>query len=364
MIGEIYYVTGIPFEAARKVSILPDGHRASRLHGHSFLARIRTKLPNDWAIFSGAEVEQLEATAAETIKPLDYSLLNDHIDIPTDENVARWIRERIGLPSVNVVGVQSTSNQGADIDGNNGAHIWRRFRFEAAHQLPNVEEGHQCGRMHGHGFEVILHVSQNLGNQDIGVDFDHLEELWAPIYSQLHLACLNDLPGLENPTSEVIAAWIWARLKPKLAELSWVTIYETTTAGCHFDGESYRIWKEFRFESAIKLLGARGSDPRQKLHGHSYLSRLHLTAPLDEVMGWTVDYGDVKAVFKPAYQKLDHNYLNELIGVENGDITSILRWMQDQLLEVLPALDRIDLYQTPGCGAVLSWGGESPALPV
>ena len=115
MIGEIYYVTGIPFEAARKVSILPNGHRASRLHGHSFLARIRTKLPDDWAIFPGAEVEQLQDCASQSIQPLDYSLLNDHLTVPTDENVARWIRKRIGLSSVDVVGVQSTNNQCVDI---------------------------------------------------------------------------------------------------------------------------------------------------------------------------------------------------------------------------------------------------------
>ena len=78
----------------------------------------------------------------------------------------------------------------------------------------------------------------------------------------------------------------------------------------------------------------------------------------------TIAYGYVKAIFKPAYKKLDHHYLNDITGVENGDITSILNWMQGQLLDVLPSLDRIDLYQTPGCGAVLSWGGESPALPV
>jgi len=362
--GQLYYVSGIPFEAARKVSVLPDGHRARELHGHSFLVRIRAQLPDEWASFTGAEVAELRRVAAAVVERLDYSFLNDHLATPTDENLARWIRERIELPSLDVVGIQSTSNQGADIDQDNNAHIWRRFRFEAAHKLPNVPEGHQCGRMHGHGFEVICHASQNIDNQDIGVDFDHLEKIWQPIYSELNLSCLNDIPGLENPTSEMLAAWIWARLKPKLAELSWITIYETTTAGCHFDGKNYRIWKEFRFESALRLTSAPKTDRRQQLHGHSYLSRLHLTAPLDQVMGWTVDYGDVKQLFKPAYNKLDHNFLNEIMGLEDGNIASILYWMQNQLIDVLPALDRIDLYETPGCGAVLSWGGERPALPV
>ena len=364
MKGQLYYVSGLPFEAARQVSVLPDGHRAKKLHGHSFFVRVRAQLPDEWASFMGAEVTDLRDAVATVVDQLDYSLLNDHLAAPTDENLARWIRKRIELPFLDVVGIQSTSNQGADIDENNNAHIWRRFRFEAAHQLPNVPVGHQCGRMHGHGFEVICHASQNIDNQDIGVDFDHIAKLWEPIYSELNLSCLNDIPGLENPTSEVLAAWIWKRLKPHLAELSWITIYETTTAGCHFDGQNYRIWKEFRFESALQLTNAPNTDRRRQLHGHSYLSRLHLTAPLDEVMGWTVDYGDVKQLFKPAYEKLDHNFLNELTGLEDGNIASILCWMQKQLVDVLPALDRIDLYETPGCGAVLSWGGERPALPV
>ncbi len=93
-------------------------------------------------------------------------------------------------------------------------------------------------------------------------DFDALIKSWQPIHEQLDHACLNEIDGLENPTSEVIAAWIWSRVKPNLPDLSWVTIYETVTAGCHFDGDNYRIWKESRFESAIRLVRAPDSDHR------------------------------------------------------------------------------------------------------
>ena len=82
-----------------------------------------------------------------------------------------------------------------------------------------------------------------------------------------------------------------------------MTVYETVTAGCHYDGEHYRIWKEQRFESALSL------NKNNSLHGHSYLIRLHLSCPLDEVMGWTMDYGDVKEIFKPTLSQLDHYYL-------------------------------------------------------
>jgi 6-pyruvoyltetrahydropterin/6-carboxytetrahydropterin synthase len=218
--------------------------------------------------------------------------------------------------------------------------------------------------MHGHGFEVILHADQDLNGGDMGVDFDQLAALWMPFHEQLHLACMNDIAGLENPTSEMLSSWIWDRLKPELPELSWVTVYETATAGCHYDGKHYRIWKEFRFESALQLVRAPEGDLRRRLHGHSYLTRLHLSAPLDQVMGWTVDYGDVKELFKPAYKQLDHHRLNDLSDVEDGDAVSVVQWVQAQMAEDLPQLDRIDLYETPGCGAVLCWGEQGPALPV
>lgn len=364
MTQRLYHLAAIPFEAARHVDILPQGHRSRRLHGHSFLARVRATLPDGWAAFPGAEALALTDALKRCVAPFDYNALNAQLDVPTDENLARWVRECLDVPGIESVGIQSTREEGADLDGDNHAHIWHRFRFEAAHQLPNVPTGHKCGRMHGHGFEVILHADQALGRRDMGLDFDYLERCWAPLHSALHYACLNDLPGLENPTSEMLCGWIWQRLKPELAELSWVTVYETATAGCHYDGEHFRIWKEQPFESALHLSRAPEGDRRRRLHGHSYLVRLHLSAPLDEVMGWTVDYGDVKELFKPVYKQLDHHPLNALPGIEDADAASVLNWIRLTMTERLPQLGRIDLYETPGCGAVLSWDGLAPSLPV
>jgi len=363
MTARLYTVATAPFEAARQGAILPPGHRGRRLHGHSFLARVRAQLPVGWAPFHGAETDELAERLAAGVAPLDYQLLNERLPVPTDENLARWVRARLAVPGVATVGIQSTRDQGADLDEQDHVHVWRRFRFEAAHQLPNVPEGHQCGRMHGHGFEVILHADQDLRDQDMGVDFDHLGELWAPLHAELHYACLNDLPGLDNPTGERLAAWLWRRLQPALPALSWVTVYETASAGCHYDGTRYRIWKEQRFESALRLPWAGAADPRQRLHGHSYVIRLHLTAPLDEVMGWTVDYGDVKALFKPIYDQLDHHRLDELASLKEPDLPTLLHWLRAAMAERLPQLDRLDLYQTPGCGATLCWGAERPVLP-
>lgn len=359
----LLYLAAVSFEAACRIPILPIGHRSRRQHGHSFLARVRSAVPGARAGFPGGEVLALRHALEECIAPLDYQDLNAHLSVPTDENLARWVRSRLDLPGVASVGIQSTADQGADLDGEDHVHLWRRFRFEAAHQLPNVPSGHQCGRMHGHGFEVILHVDQDLSERDMGLDFDVLGSLWEPIRRQVDYACLNDIPGLENPTSEMLAGWIWDRLRAQLPELSWVTVYETHTAGCHFDGRHYRIWKENRFESAVRLQRAPNGDPRRRLHGHSYVVRLHLTAPLDTVMGWTVDYGDVKERFTPLYRELDHQALNLQPQLDDADVATLAFWIRERMCQRLPQLDRIDLYETPGCGALLSWGELGPALP-
>lgn len=363
MSERLFHLAVASFEAARRVAILPAGHRARNLHGHSFTARVRAELPPTWASFAGGETDALAQALRECVGALDYQDLNARLAIPTDENLARWVRQALPVPGLATVGIQSTRDQGADLDRADHVHVWHRFRFEAAHRLPNVPAGHPCGRMHGHGFEVILHADQDLAGQDMGIDFDQLAALWAPLQGELHHGCLNDLPGLANPTSELLASWLWARIKPQLPALSWITVYETTTAGCHYDGRHYRIWKEQRFEGALQLLGAPEGDSRRRLHGHSYLLRLSLTAPLDQVLGWTVDYGDVKRLFQPVYAQLDHRQLHALPRLREADPASLALWIREELGARLPALDRIDLHATPGCGASLCWGTLGPALP-
>ncbi len=361
---QLLYTAAVNFEAARHVLLLPQGHRSRQLHGHSFLAEVRCALPEGWASFPGGEVEELREKLSATISPLDYNDLNLEIEQPTDENLARWVRSRLDMPGIESSGVQSTQHEGVDLDLKEHAHIWRRYTFESAHQLPNVPVGHKCGRMHGHGFEVIIHADQDLGTREIGVDYDYLDSLWEPIYAELDHACLNDIPGLNNPTSEVISNWIWQRIKPQLPELSWVTVYETASCGAHFDGKNYRIWKEMTFDSAMQLKYAPEGDRRKRIHGHTYTLRLHLHAQLDQVMGWTVDFGDVKQLFDPIFNRLDHHPLHEMPGLVDTDIASLVRWIKDQASPLLPHLDRIDLYETRGCGTILSWGESGPALPI
>ncbi len=352
------------FEAARHVGLLPEGHRCSSLHGHSFLATVFADLPVDFAAFPGGEADALRERLEKCVAQLDYSCLNDTVEQPTDENLARWIRRTLHVDGIERVAIQSTTKQGVDLDSDDNAHVWRRFRFQAAHQLPNVPPGHKCGRMHGHGFEVILHANQDLGSRSLSIDYDYIDEVWAPFQAQLNYHCLNEIEGLENPTSENLAAWIWARIKPLLPELSWVTVFETGSCGANFDGKRYRIWKEFTLDSAVRFTRAPENSPRARTHGHTYTLRLHLDAPLDAVKGWTIDFGDVKEIFTPIFKSLDHQPLYELPGLADGDVASVAHWIFSHAKPQLPSLYRVDLHETPGNGCAVSELEGGPAMPV
>ena|SRR5258708_39947744 len=112
------------------------------------------------------------------------------------------------------------------------------FRFEAAHRLPRVPPEHKCARLHGHSFRVELAIAGEV-NPTTGwlLDFGELHALWAPLHDALDHRYLNEVPGLENPTSEVLAKWIWDKMKPKLAELVTVTVFETCETRCEYGGE-------------------------------------------------------------------------------------------------------------------------------
>jgi 6-pyruvoyltetrahydropterin/6-carboxytetrahydropterin synthase len=115
--------------------------------------------------------------------------------------------------------------------------IYKEFTFEAAHRLPNVPQGHKCARLHGHSFLVRIVIEGDI-DPHTGwlMDFSEVKKVFAPIYDQLDHNYLNDIKGLENPTSENIAIWIWNQLKPRLSALSRVEIRETCTSGCVYRG--------------------------------------------------------------------------------------------------------------------------------
>jgi len=116
--------------------------------------------------------------------------------------------------------------------------IFKEFTFEAAHRLPNVPDGHKCRRLHGHSFRVTLFVEAPVDEHAGWVmDFGDIKEAFKPILDRLDHYYLNEIPGLENPTSENLARWIWRELKPKLSKLNKIIASETCTSGCIFRGD-------------------------------------------------------------------------------------------------------------------------------
>ncbi len=115
--------------------------------------------------------------------------------------------------------------------------IFKKFRIEAAHRLPNVPEGHKCSRLHGHSFEIEIHLRGAIEPRLGWVcDFSDVKAAFAPLFEQLDHNYLNDVPGLDNPTSENLAVWIWNALKPRLPLLAHVIVHETCTSGCRYEG--------------------------------------------------------------------------------------------------------------------------------
>jgi 6-pyruvoyltetrahydropterin/6-carboxytetrahydropterin synthase len=116
--------------------------------------------------------------------------------------------------------------------------IFREFTFEAAHLLPKVPEGHKCARLHGHSFRVEVHISGEV-DPDAGwiMDFAEIKAAFAPLHEELDHHYLNEVPGLDNPTSENLAEWIWVRLAGSLP-LSKIVVRETCTSGCVYRGKT------------------------------------------------------------------------------------------------------------------------------
>jgi 6-pyruvoyltetrahydropterin/6-carboxytetrahydropterin synthase len=117
-------------------------------------------------------------------------------------------------------------------------------------------------------------------------------------------------------------------------------------------------------DSAVQLKRAPQGHPQRGIHGHTFTLRLHLCAPLDAVMGWTVDFGDVKTLFNPLFKALDHHPLHEIPSLADSDTASLAAWILREGRQALPQIDRVDLYETRGSGALVSAGPADDLIPV
>ena len=115
--------------------------------------------------------------------------------------------------------------------------LTRTIDFEAAHWLPTFPEGHKCRRLHGHSFKVDIVVEGEM-DPALGylMDFGQIKRIVQPVRDQLDHYLLNDIKGLENPTAEMLAKWIYDRLKSELPLLSLVRVRETCTSAAEYRG--------------------------------------------------------------------------------------------------------------------------------
>ncbi|OYY95032.1 MAG: 6-carboxytetrahydropterin synthase QueD [Hydrogenophilales bacterium 28-61-23] len=116
--------------------------------------------------------------------------------------------------------------------------IFNRFSLEAARRLPHLPPEHPCSRVHGHSFQIEVYLRGPL-DPKLGwvTDFADIQQAWRPIHASLDHRYLNEVDGLENPTSELLAQWIWRRLWPALPGLAKIVVMETSTSGCIYQGE-------------------------------------------------------------------------------------------------------------------------------
>lgn len=115
--------------------------------------------------------------------------------------------------------------------------IFRAFTFDAAHRLPNLPDSHKCSNLHGHTFRVEIHVQNDLvPKYDWVIDFGDIKELIEPIIEELDHHYLNEIPGLENPTSENICQWLWKRIQPDLPILVRIVVQESPNSGSVYEG--------------------------------------------------------------------------------------------------------------------------------
>lgn len=116
--------------------------------------------------------------------------------------------------------------------------IFRVFHLQCARRLPKLPASHPCSRLHGHSFRVEVHVAGEV-DPAFGwvIDFADIDAAWQPVHAALDHRTLNDIEGLDNPTSERLAIWLWNALRPRLAQLAKVVVMETHEAGCVYRGE-------------------------------------------------------------------------------------------------------------------------------
>ena len=177
------------FHSARQINSCPNGHVLKNIHGHNFLATIRQTTADK----DKCNLQKLENSLSQKIQKINYCLLNNILNHPSDENIAKWLQNNCQGDGIFAYGIQSTEDQGADVYQSEGSLIWRRYQIHAAHRLPNVPKGHKCGQMHGHTFGIAIHqLLVGPGDSKECDAYASLDQAWHSIGKLLNFNCLND----------------------------------------------------------------------------------------------------------------------------------------------------------------------------
>lgn len=115
--------------------------------------------------------------------------------------------------------------------------IYKQLTFDAAHFLPHVPETHKCKNIHGHTYHLTIYIEGEL-DEKLGwiIDYSDLKEAIQPVIDKVDHHFLNEIPGLENPTCEIISVWLWNQIKPLLPQLKRIELKETPTSGAIYEG--------------------------------------------------------------------------------------------------------------------------------
>lgn len=114
--------------------------------------------------------------------------------------------------------------------------VYKEFTFDSAHWLPNVPVGHKCGRVHGHTYRLIVSVSGEPDCSGMIIDYADIAVAVLPILETIDHHLLNEIDGLDNPTTEVLARWLWNEIRIKIRRPIAVEVKESASTGCLYGG--------------------------------------------------------------------------------------------------------------------------------
>lgn len=116
--------------------------------------------------------------------------------------------------------------------------VFKQFTFDSAHFLPNVDDNHKCRSVHGHTYILTIYIERE-PDKNLGwvMDFAEIKSAVLPVLKIIDHKMLNDIPGLENPTCELIAKWLWEKIKSLIPSMNKIELRENPASGVIYEGE-------------------------------------------------------------------------------------------------------------------------------